>query len=800
MKTKAIFCFLLCGAAGLAAQPSFYYSRYEYLQAPASAFGTGLLGYANPATVALVPFPEFEAHAVLPQNNEKLQNWAVFSAVPGFGAGFSRKQVGEGTAQNNYHLALAGGNEKAAFGFGYQWSQTTGIREPAKEWRAGIILRPTRQLSFGAVVFFPQDGASSWSVIELGVRPLGTSRLTLFADGVLDRNGKPGEKVWSLGAAIQPITGLYAVGRYFGDESYSVGLTFDLGHSSIAAQTRRPDEGGSPQNLLMMRLGSLRPSWANRLIKQKAYTAFEIKGTVDYRKGMLFGGAQESFYPLLRDLRAAADDPRLAVIAVNLKGLLVRPEHAWELREELVRARKNGKKVIVFIEEAGMTGYHLASVADELVMDPLGMLFLPGLVMSRTYLKGTLEKLGLGFDEWRYFRWKSALETYSREDLSEADREQRQAYLDDWYELLRSDVCASRGFTESRFDSIVNQFALLSAEKARKLKLVDRLGRWDDLKTILKEGGKGRLIKLPRKDLYDLALYDDRWGGPQKIALIYGLGACDLESGIRGRKLAKLFERLAKDREIKAVVFRVDSPGGSALAADIVAEAMKKCAEKKPVIVSQGQVAGSGGYWISMYAKRIVAGPNTVTGSIGVIGGWVYDKGFSAKWGMSEDRVQRGDHADIESGVTLPVISLTVPRRNLTDEEKAAVEKWIREMYELFIGKVAQGRAMSREAVDAVGQGRFFSGMDGKEAGLVDEIGGLLKAVESAAEETKITDDKPWRIVEYYPKDNLEELLSSFFAVKTASDPTIDYLRILLDQPLKPVLMMSPDNFPSLER
>ncbi|MDZ7347065.1 MAG: S49 family peptidase, partial [candidate division KSB1 bacterium] len=190
----------------------------------------------------------------------------------------------------------------------------------------------------------------------------------------------------------------------------------------------------------------------------------------------------------------------------------------------------------------------------------------------------------------------------------------------------------------------------------------------------------------------------------------------------------------------------------------------------------------------------------TVTGSIGVIGGWVYDKGFSAKWGMSEDRVQRGDHADIESGVTLPVISLTVPRRNLTDEEKAAVEKWIREMYELFIGKVAQGRAMSREAVDAVGQGRFFSGLDGKEAGLVDEIGGLLKAVERAAEETKIAGDKPWRIVEYYPKDNLEELLSSFFAVKTTSDPSIDYLRILLDQPLKPVLMMSPDNFPSLER
>ncbi|MDZ7315053.1 MAG: S49 family peptidase [candidate division KSB1 bacterium] len=797
MKPAALFCLLLFEAAGLAAQPS-YYQRFEYLQAPSSAFGTGLLGCANPAVVAMLPFPEFQAHAALPQ--EKLENWALFSSLKGLGAGVTRKQLSPATAQTSYHLALAGGDEKAAFGFGYQWSQRTDKQGTETEWRAGVILRPARQLSIGAAAFFPQGNASPWSVMEIGWRPLGTSRLTIFGDAVLDKNVKMSEKSWSVGAAVQPITGLYAVGRYFGDKSYSLGLTFDIGHGSIAAHTIQPEGGGSARTLLMMRAGSLRPSWVSRFMKEKAYAAFEIKGAVDYRRGLLFSGTQEAFYPLLRDLCAAADDPRLAAIAVNLTGLLVRPEHAWELREELIRARRNGKRVIVFIEEAGMTGYHLSSAADELVMDPLGMLFLPGLVMSRTYLKGTLEKLGLGFDEWRYFKWKSALETYSREDLSEADREQRQAYLDDWYELLRSDVCSSRGFTESRFDSIINQFALLSAEKALELKLVDRLGRWNDLKTILKECGKGRLMKLRRKDLYDLALYDDRWGGAQKIALIYGLGACDLESGIRARKLAKLFERLAKDREIKAIVFRVDSPGGSALAADIVAEAMKKCAEKKPVIVSQGQVAGSGGYWLSMYGKRILAGPNTVTGSIGVIGGWVYDKGFSAKWGMSEDRVQRGDHADIESGVTLPVISLTVPRRNLTDEEKAAVEKWIREMYELFIGKVAQGRAMSREAVDAVGQGRFFSGLDGKEAGLVDEIGGLLKAVERAAEETKIAGDKPWRIVEYYPKDNLEELLSSFFAVKTTSDPSIDYLRILLDQPLKPVLMMSPDNFPSLER
>ena len=200
--------------------------------------------------------------------------------------------------------------------------------------------------------------------------------------------------------------------------------------------------------------------------------------------------------------------------------------------------------------------------------------------------------------------------------------------------------------------------------------------------------------------------------------------------------------------------WRVDSPGGDILPSDLVAEAVKRCKQKKPVIVSQGSVAASGGYWLSMYADAIVAAPTTVTGSIGVIGGWLYNQGFKEKLGLSTDHVQSGAHADLGFGARVPLLGLHLPDRNLSPSEKRIMERTVRTLYADFVGKVAAGRGKTRAEVDSVAQGRVWSGRDALNLGLVDRLGGLATAVELARERAGMDAGARVRLVEF-PRRNL---------------------------------------------
>ena len=457
-----------------------------------------------------------------------------------------------------------------------------------------------------------------------------------------------------------------------------------------------------------------------------------MKGKVDYQKYVLFDKGTHRFFDILKNIRAAAEDPRILAIALNLSGIRILPEHAWEIRQELSIAKLFGKKIVVFIDNAMMTSYHLASVADKIVIDPQGTIRLQGYVLGRTYLKGTLEKLGLGFDEWRFFKYKSAAEGLSRDTMSEADREQLQSYVDDWYELSQSDICSSRNITFERFDEIIDEEVFLPAPAALAAGLVDTLARWSSIQKVMRKMTGKKLSGIAAKDLIANAITYDDWGEKQKVAVVYAVGICAMDVGIRARWLERVLLKLANDSNVKAIVLRVDSPGGDGGASDLVAEALKKCKQYKPVIISQGQVAASGGYWLSMYGDTIIAAPNTITGSIGVIGGWVYDKGASEKLGLSSDHVQRGKHADLGFGVRLPFLGIRIPARNLRGEERGKIEIYIKDYYDRFVEKVANGRNMTPEEVGEIAQGRIYSGYSAKENGLIDRLGGLAHALDIA--------------------------------------------------------------------
>jgi protease-4 len=780
-----------------------HYSRNSFLQAPAGAFQDGLAGFANPANLALLHAPEMQFHwSTDGSEATSINDWGFFAGARGFGFGGLRQHA-NGLRITDYRLSTGFGTQSIAFGLAYGWSTRDKKAFGGESLvSTGAIIRPNRFVSLGLVGNFSLESNAREGVAEIGVRPLGTSRLTVFADGAMQKQTRLKDAEWSAGAALQVVPGVHFVARYFKHDDFTTGLRIDFGGAGAGAQAHFDSQQKHSYNSYMIRSGGVLPSvFQTHFGKGRSYVALDLKGLIDYQKFQLFDDQTHRFFDVLSDIRAAAKDSRVAAIALNLSSMRVRPEHAWEIREELKKARAAGKKIIIFIDNDGMTAYHLASVADKIIMDPEGILQLQGYVMGRSYMKGTLQRLGLGFDEWRFFKYKSALESLSRDSFSDADREQYQAYIDDRYELVRTEVCEGRRLTQEKFDQVVDEGLLFVPQDALAAGLVDTLARWSALGEVMKKLNGSKVRGLAARSLAANALAQEQWGELPGVAVVYGLGVCAMDEGIKARWLERVFLGLAKNPSVKAVVFRVDSPGGDGMASDLVAEALKKCAESKPVIVSQGQVAGSGGYWISMYGDTIVAGPNTITGSIGVIGGWLYDKGLTEKLGMTSDHVKRGAHAEVGFGVSLPFIGAQIPARNLNGEERTKIEEFFMKFYGHFVEKVAKGRNRPVDEIRSIAEGHFYSGSDGKANGLVDEIGGLFTALAIAQQKAGLKPEQEIKIVEIPKYKGLFDFHPKLFPFTTRleEDPVLEYIRMLSARPGQPLPMMVPGTYPEVE-
>ncbi|MEW6751828.1 MAG: S49 family peptidase [Candidatus Latescibacterota bacterium] len=761
-----------------------YAARSAFLLGSPGGTALGLLGHANPAhlnyvqgvegavawTDARSTFVPTAPSALTPgsansRSGSSLmrRDWALFSAAPH--VGFSTVHLA-GEEGSEHRLALAAGDRRMGGGVGYGWESGAFADKHRSHLVVGLLARPFRWFSTGATVTRTVAEADMEVAADLALRPLGSERLTLFAESWSDDVDN-----WSAGAVVQVVPGVQIAGRLFEGRVFTVGVHLGagaLGVESLARYRERrlparrraysPAPGAwttvqeGPRhdyvhafNTYLVRLGTPERSVLTRLLEPRdRYLKLELDGPVRYRKFPLFDDTR-TLAELVVLLRHVRRDPGVAGLAVNLSGLEISQEASYELRSLLQEVRRTGKKLVVYVDEADLPRYHLASVADHLVLDPTGMILLPGFAAGRTYFRGTLDKLGVGFEEWRLFEYKSAFEELSRTEMSPADRQQNQELVEDFYEQTRSDICASRGLTPAAFDTLVNQTTLFLPPEALAAQLVDRVGRWAEMDSIVGDlAGRARPLspaRLPQR------LLDLRWGEPPRLAVVYALGVTAMDAGMEARGLAGDLQAVCEDRGVSAVVLRVDSPGGDPLAADLVAEAVRRCPQDKPVVVSQGQVAASGGYWVSMYADTIVAAPNTITGSIGVIGGWVYDRGLKERAGIATDHVQVGEHADLLSGASL--LGLTLPDRNLRPDERARVDRAMLHLYRDFVARVAQGRRSSPEAIEAVAQGRVWSGLRARDRGLVDALGGMDLALELARQRAAIPADDPVELVEY---------------------------------------------------
>ena len=428
-----------------------------------------------------------------------------------------------------------------------------------------------------------------------------------------------------------------------------------------------------------------------------------------------------------------------------------------ELREALIDFKESGKFIVAYDEAYSEGGYFLASVADEIYLNPLGGIDFNGFSSEGIFLKGFFEKVGIKPEVFRVGEFKSAVEPFILDKMSPENRLQTQYFLDDINNHALELIAKSRGIAQDSLIRINHQMLVRKPKDAVTYKLATALKYEDEVHSILKEklGLKedDQIATINATDLGGMAKSKNITSS-NRIAVIFAEGEIvdgNADGAISSEKFAKEIRKARKDENIKAIVLRVNSPGGSILASDVIWREMSEAKKVKPVIVSMGEVAASGGYYIAAPADTIVAQPNTITGSIGIFGIlFNVQELVNDKLGVTTDVVSTGELSDFGNMA-----------RPLTEVERTIIQSSVEEGYETFISRVAEGRGMHPDSVRKVASGRVWTGSQAKARGLVDVLGGLDTAIGIAAAKIKVGED--YRVV-YYPEKKpwFEELMVSF--------------------------------------
>ena len=461
-----------------------------------------------------------------------------------------------------------------------------------------------------------------------------------------------------------------------------------------------------------------------------------------------FTGVQENSITLrkvVETLDKAEHDPKIVGIYIdgNNTNSTVGYASLKEIRQALEKFRKTGKKIIAYSSDWSKREYYLSSVANQIVVNPMGTMEINGLSSQPMFLAGAFKKYGIGVQIVRVGKFKGAVEPLILDKLSPENREQTQKLLDDVWGELQKSVGTSRNILPQKLQAIANSQGILEATVAKSNGLVDMIAYEDQVFTDLKKlTGKNEKDKTFTKiSLGDYAEVPGKSSkSDNKIAIVYAEGEIVNGSGDQGTigsdEFAKMFSKIRQNDQIKAVVLRINSPGGSATAAEVMQREIKLTHQVKPVIVSMGDMAASGGYWIASDSHRIFAQSNTITGSIGVFGVLFNGQKLGNNNGITWDTVKTSQYADQQ----------TISRPK-SPQELAVYQRSVDRIYNLFLEKVSQGRKLPTAKVAEIAQGRVWSGIAVKQIGLVDEIGGLNVAIEYAAKQAKLGTN--WELEEY---------------------------------------------------
>lgn len=467
---------------------------------------------------------------------------------------------------------------------------------------------------------------------------------------------------------------------------------------------------------------------------------------------------------ILKNLRKAKEDPNIEGIYLELSNLSAGLSTLGEIRIALLDFKESGKFIISYSEYMSQGAYYIASTADKIYHNPQGIFLFKGLSAQVMYYKGLLDKLEVEAQVIRHGDFKSAVEPYLLDQMSEANRKQTSRYINNVWEVMLRQIAISRETTVEALNEAADKLIIQNLDDAVKYKLIDKLIYKDEVLQELR-----KLLAIGSKDPINsisLAKYNNTPGlktikGRDKIAVIYAngsiIGGNGNDQNIGSARISKAIRKARTDKRVKAIVFRVNSGGGDVVASEVIRREISLAVKMKPVIASFGDYAASGGYWISCEATKIFASPLTLTGSIGVFAILPNIQGLlNNKLGITFDQVNTNKYSDFYTGT-----------KALSSYEKAVLTKNIENTYDTFLELVAEGRHMDKKEVNKIAGGRIWSGEDAKRIGLIDEFGGLTEAINEAI---KLAEVENYRIIELpVQKDPWQQLIEDWTSNAKAS-------------------------------
>lgn len=515
---------------------------------------------------------------------------------------------------------------------------------------------------------------------------------------------------------------------------------------------------------ILVFFGMVSSSESETQVADNSIMMLDLNGTLSERnQGMPFDflmGDEYKSYGLddiLASIQKAKEHENIKGIYIEATSLNAGVAAYEEIRDALKDFKASGKFIVAYSDNYTQGLYYLSSVADKVLMNPQGMMEWSGLSSTPVFFKNLLEKIGVEMQIFKVGTYKSAVEPFISTEMSPANREQINAYLTSIWGQITNDVAESRNVSVESLNEIADRMLMFHpAEESVKCGLVDTLIYKNDVRNYLKAmAGIDEDDSMPVLGLQEMInvkknVPKDKSGNIIAVYYAYGDIYNSASSGISEQcidatKVIKDLRSLKEDKNVKAVVLRVNSPGGSAFASEQIWYAVSELKKEKPVIVSMGDYAASGGYYISCNADTIVAEPTTLTGSIGIFGMFPNVKGLTDKIGLDFDVVKTNQYSDFG-----------MPNRPLNDGEKGLMQMYVNNGYDLFLTRCSEGRGISKEELDKIAQGRVWTGSTAKELGLVDELGGLDKALEIAIAKADVD---AYTVMSYPRKESIFETL-----------------------------------------
>ena len=498
---------------------------------------------------------------------------------------------------------------------------------------------------------------------------------------------------------------------------------------------------------LVILFSALSPSNSETRVEKNSVMALHLNGVIEERStsdpwSYIMGNSTSSIglNDILTSIKKAKENDKIkGIYILGASTLAASPSSLQEIHDALVDFKESGKFIVSYADSYSQSSYYLASVADKVMMNPQGMLEWQGMELETMFYKELLDKVGVEMQVFKVGTYKSAVEPYILNEMSDANREQLTEIVNSIWNNITEDVSASRHISKEKLNELADKVLMFHpATEAVANGMLDTLIYKNDVRDYLKKMvGIDKDANLPLLGISEMVNVNrnvpkDKSGNI--IAVYYAAGEIDgtsvvntgSSSGINSEKVISDLRKLKEDKDVKAVVLRVNSPGGSAYGSEQIWYAIKQLKEEKPVIVSMGDYAASGGYYISCGSDLIVAEPTTLTGSIGIFGLIPNAQKLKEKFGINIQAVKTNEHADIQSTEMLT--------RPMTESEKGLMQMYVNNGYDLFTTRVADGRNLSKTRVDEIGQGRVWTGERAKELGLVDELGGIDKAISIAVE------------------------------------------------------------------